>query len=125
MYDIGKLRLGPDPPAKVPPLEIRLKKDSTPFWCKLRAYPPHIRKFLQEFNEELVRLGWVYGNASSRWASPPLPVKKPGKDKLRQTSDYLPLNVMTEPIAGVMPIYNTEHVKDMLFFGLFDFIKGF
>ncbi|KAE8905997.1 hypothetical protein PF003_g10101 [Phytophthora fragariae] len=127
MYDIWRLHLGPDLPAKVPPLEIRLKKGAKPFRCKPRAYPPHIRKFLREFNEELVRLGWVYENASSRWACPALPIKKPGKDEFRQKNDYRPLNSDTEPIAGVMPILQviTEHVRGMCFFGLFDFITSF
>ncbi|KAE9182179.1 hypothetical protein PF002_g27061 [Phytophthora fragariae] len=127
MYDIWRLHLGPDPPAKVPPLELRMKKGAKPFRCKPRAHPPHVRKFLQEFNDELVRLGWVYENASSRWACPALPVKKPDKDEFRQTSNYRPTNAETEPIAGVMPILQviTEHVRGMCFFGLFDFIKGF
>ncbi|KAJ8525377.1 hypothetical protein ON010_g15738 [Phytophthora cinnamomi] len=97
------------------------------FQVKPRAYPPHVRRFLQEFNDELVRLGWVYENSSSRWACPALPVMNPGKDEFRQTSDYRPANAEAEPIAGVMPILEviTEHVRDMCFFGLFDFIKGF
>lgn len=53
MFDIWRLQLGPDPPAKVPPLEIRLKKGAVPFRSKPRAYPPHIRQFLHDFNEEL------------------------------------------------------------------------
>ncbi|ETL88524.1 hypothetical protein L917_12399 [Phytophthora nicotianae] len=39
MYDVWRIRLGPDPPAKVPPLEIRLKKGATPFRCMLKVYP--------------------------------------------------------------------------------------
>jgi hypothetical protein len=127
MYDVWRLHLGPDPPAKVPPLELRMKKDAKPFRCKPRAYPTHVRKFLHEFNDELVRLGWVYENATGRWACPALPVKKPGKDEFRQTSDYRPANNETDPIAGVMPILQviTEHIRGMCIFGLFDFIKGF
>ncbi|GMF35689.1 unnamed protein product [Phytophthora fragariaefolia] len=59
MYDIWRLHLGPDPPVKVPPLELRMKKGAKPFRGKPRAYPPHARRFLQEFNDELVRLGRV------------------------------------------------------------------
>jgi len=127
MYDIWRVRLGPDPPAKVPPLELRLKKDATPFRCKPRQYPPHFRKFLKEFNEELVRLGWVYEITASWWACPALPVKKPGKDEYRQANDYRPVHGVTEAVSGVMPLLQviTEHVRDMVYFGLFDFIKGF
>ncbi|GMF49281.1 unnamed protein product [Phytophthora fragariaefolia] len=90
-------------------------------------YPPRLSKFLKAFNEELVRLGWVYENSASRWACPALPVKKPGKDEYRQTNDYRPINGMTDPIADVMPLVQVimEDVRDMVFFGLFDFIKGF
>ncbi|KAE8879026.1 hypothetical protein PF010_g29905 [Phytophthora fragariae] len=45
MYDIWRLHLGPDPPAKVPPLELRMKKGAKPFRCKPRAYPPHVGNF--------------------------------------------------------------------------------
>lgn len=126
-YDVWRLRLGDDPPARVPPLKIRLKKDSVPYRCKARKYPPHIRAFMREFNSELERLGWVYENPSSRWACPALPVKKPGKDEYRQTSDYKPVNALTEPIAGIMPILPvvTENTRGMKFFATFDFIKGF
>ncbi|POM66820.1 Hypothetical protein PHPALM_17266 [Phytophthora palmivora] len=122
MYDIWRLRLGPDPPAKVPPLDIRLKKGAAPYRCKPRQYPPHLRKFLKEFNEDLVRLGWVLENPSKVDMS-----SAAGKEDYRQTNDYRPVNALTEPIAGVMPVLQviTEHVRDMEFFGLFDFIKGF
>jgi len=48
IYDIWRVRLGPDPPAKVPPLELRVKTDATPFRCKPRQYPLHLRKFLKD-----------------------------------------------------------------------------
>ncbi|OWY94185.1 hypothetical protein PHMEG_00036158 [Phytophthora megakarya] len=116
-----------DPPAKVPPLDIRLKKGATPCRCKPRQYPPRLREFLKEFNDELVHLGWVFENPPSRWACPALPAHKPGKENYRQTNDYQPVNALTEPIAGVMPVLHviTENVQGMVFFGLFDFIKGF
>lgn len=42
MYDVWRIRLGLDPPAKVPPLGIRLKKGATPFRCKPRVYHTEI-----------------------------------------------------------------------------------
>lgn len=65
-FDIWGLCLGDDPPARVSPMKVRLKENAVPYRCKARKYPPEIRKFLNEFNEELVNLGWVYENASSR-----------------------------------------------------------
>ncbi|ETN19922.1 hypothetical protein PPTG_03038 [Phytophthora nicotianae INRA-310] len=98
MYDVWRYRLRPVPPAKVPPLEIRLKKGATPFRCMLKVYPPHIRKFVHVFNDEL-----------------------PGKDEFRQTSDYRPVNAETESIGGVIPILQviTEHdlwIDDLLLY---------
>ncbi|ETN10805.1 hypothetical protein PPTG_22702 [Phytophthora nicotianae INRA-310] len=59
MYDVWRLELRDDPPARVPPLELRLKEGAQPTKCKPRKYPPHIRNFLQEFNDKLVALGLV------------------------------------------------------------------
>eukprot|EP00644_Phytophthora_capsici_P015135 jgi/Phyca11/128315/e_gw1.75.173.1 len=127
MYDVWRINLGPDPPANVPPLRIKLTEGAKPYRCKPRKYPPHLRRFLQDFNEELVRLGWVFENPNSRWACPAVPVKKPGSAEYRQTNAYRPVNAMTEPLAGLMPILQliTEHVRGMKHFGLFDFIRGF
>ncbi|GMF16191.1 unnamed protein product [Phytophthora fragariaefolia] len=100
-YDIWRLRLGDDPPARVPPMKIRLKPSAKPYRCKPRKYLPEARKFLDEFNDELVRLGWVYENTESRWACPALPVRKTGGE-FRQTSDYKPVNGDMEAIVGVM-----------------------
>ena len=127
MYDIWRVRLGPDPPAKVPPLSIRLKPDAQPRRCKARVYPPHISKFMRDFNAELVRLGWVRVNRHSRWASPALPVRKPKTDEYRQTTDYRGVNSDTEPIVGVMPHLQSrlQHTRGKKHYGSFDFLKGF
>ncbi|OWY98480.1 hypothetical protein PHMEG_00030748 [Phytophthora megakarya] len=127
LFDIWRLKLGNDPPAKVPPLLVRLKDGATSQRCKPRQYPPHLRAFLRDFNAELERMGWVYENPQSRWASAALPVKKPGSEEYRQTSDYRSVNSVTEVAAGVMPILRvlTENVRGMKHFGLFDLLKGF
>ncbi|POM60306.1 hypothetical protein PHPALM_30853 [Phytophthora palmivora] len=127
-YDVWRLELRADPPADVPPLEIRLQDGARPTKCKPRKYPPHIRKFLHEFNSRLVALGLVYENPDSRWASPVLPVKKSADlMDLRQTTDYRVVNDQTEVMAAVMPILAVvmENARGMEYFGLFDFLKGF
>ncbi|KAE8996878.1 hypothetical protein PR002_g19193 [Phytophthora rubi] len=127
-YDVWRLELRSDPPANVPPLEIRLQDGARPTKCKPRKYPPHIRKFLREFNARLVALGLVYENPESRWASPVLPVKKSADlMDLRQTTDYRVRNDQTEVMAAVMPVLTVvmENARGMEHFGLFDFLKGF
>ncbi|OWZ13871.1 LOW QUALITY PROTEIN: hypothetical protein PHMEG_00012737 [Phytophthora megakarya] len=127
MFDIWRLQLGEDPPAKVPPLVIHQKDGAKPQRCKARQYPPHQREFLRDFNTTLERMGWIYENPQSRWASPALPVKKPNSEEYRQTSDYRAENAEREAAAGAIPIIRviTEHVRGMVHFGLFDFLKGF
>ncbi|TMW59220.1 hypothetical protein Poli38472_007365 [Pythium oligandrum] len=128
MYDVWRVALGDDPPARVPPLSLKMKTGVQPYKCKARTYSPQLMAFLDEFNEMLVKLGWVYENPRSRWACPALPVKKPGSDsEFRQTNDYKPVNVHTVPIAGVMPNLHVElkRVKGCRCFGLFGFIKGY
>jgi hypothetical protein len=126
-FDIWRLRLGTDPPAKVPPMKIRLKAEAKPYRCKARKYPPELRRFMEDFNSELEQLGWIYENPNSRWACPALPVKKAAPEEYRQTTDYKPVNALVEAIVGVMPDLHVdlEDVKGSRFFGLFDFIKGY
>ncbi|POM69138.1 Hypothetical protein PHPALM_14609 [Phytophthora palmivora] len=100
-YDVWRLELRADPPANVPPLEVRLRDGARPTKCKPRKYPPHIRKFLHEFNARLVELGLVYENPQSRWSSRVLPVKKSADLlALRQTVDYRVANAQTDILAA-------------------------
>ncbi|KAG4038340.1 hypothetical protein PC123_g26096 [Phytophthora cactorum] len=67
------------------------------------ANSPEKSEFLDAFNKKLVELGWVYENRESRWCCPAHPAKNPSSNEYRQAVDYRPTNVLTEPIAGVMP----------------------
>ncbi|KAK1938300.1 Gag-Pol polyprotein [Phytophthora citrophthora] len=90
--------------------------NATPYRCKVRQYSPDKSAFLEAFNKRLVELGWVFENRESRWCCPALPVRKPSTNEFRQTTDYRPINGMTEPIAGVMPSLEIalEHCKDLI-----------
>jgi hypothetical protein len=82
---------------------------------------------MDDFNNKLEELGWIYENPNSRWACPALPVGKPGTNEFRQTADYKPVNAQIEGIVGVMPNpqVDLELVRGCDCFGLFDFIKGY
>ncbi|KAG2933359.1 hypothetical protein PC115_g5513 [Phytophthora cactorum] len=71
-----RLEVGNDPPARVPPLKIRLMAGASPYRCKVWQYSPEKSEFLDAFNKKLVELGWVYENRESRWCCPALPAKK-------------------------------------------------
>ncbi|KAG2917201.1 hypothetical protein PC118_g20263 [Phytophthora cactorum] len=109
-------------------LEVRLRDGARPTKCKPRKYPPHIRRFLHEFNQRLVDLGLVYEIPKSRWSSPELPVKKSADLlDLRQTVSYRVTSAQTDIMAAVMPILSlvVERARGTKHFGLFDFLKGF
>ncbi|GMF19656.1 unnamed protein product [Phytophthora fragariaefolia] len=122
-----RLEVSDDPPARVPPLKIRLKAGASPYRCKLRQYSPEKSEFFDAFNKKLVELGWVFENRESPWCCPALPVKNPSSNEYRQTVDYRPTNALTEPIAGVMPSIEValEHCRGMMFYVMLDFLKGF
>ncbi|OWY99161.1 hypothetical protein PHMEG_00029891, partial [Phytophthora megakarya] len=115
-FDLWRLRLGDDPPARVSPMKIRLKPGAKPYRCKARKYPPEVRKFLDEFNDDLVKLGWRVDELAL-----PFPYAS------QETSYYKPVNAVIEAIVGVMPNLQVdiENVEGARFFGLFDFIKGY
>ncbi|POM73689.1 Hypothetical protein PHPALM_9443 [Phytophthora palmivora] len=120
------LELGNDPPARVPPLKLRLKKNAVPYQCKVRQYSPEKAEFLDAFSKKLVELSSVYENRESRWCCPALPVQKPGINDYRQTVDYRPAKALAEPITGAMPSIEVtlEHCRGKAFYVLFEFFKG-
>ncbi|KAF1335542.1 hypothetical protein FI667_g1301, partial [Globisporangium splendens] len=127
MYGIWRLALGNDPPALVDPLEIRLKPGATPYKCRPRTCSPEKSKFLEDFNNQLVSIGWVYENPKSRWACPAVPVRKAKSKEYRQTSDYRPVNDKTDAIVGMMPNLHVAfgHCRGKKYYSVFDFLKGF
>ena len=74
--DIFRIILGRDPPMDMPPLKIHLKVGAVPVKCKARRYSLPQREFMQNHVAELEAAGYAYKNFRSRWASPPLIVKK-------------------------------------------------
>ncbi|KAJ8575672.1 hypothetical protein ON010_g3544 [Phytophthora cinnamomi] len=111
-HDVWRIELGNDTPARVKPLNIRLKDGVNAVKSKPRRYPPVVNE-----------------NPSSRWASPALPVRKPGTsdDEYRQTCDYRLVNGLIEALISTMPHMSAliEHTKGKKHYGLFDLLKGF
>ena len=101
--DTFRTKLGGDSAADVPPMKIILKQDAVPIRVRVRKYSPPQAVFLRSKVDELLQLGLVKRNATSRWACAPLIVPKPGPEAFRFTVDLRPVNAQTEPQAWPMP----------------------
>ena len=107
--DIFRITLGRDPPVDMPPLKIHLKPGAVPVKCKARRYSLPQREFMQSHVDELEAAGYIYRNCRSRWASPPLIVKKyqvpdpegnkPHQDEFRMTIDLRGINGLAEAMV--------------------------
>lgn len=101
--DILRIKLGPDPPARVEPMRIKLKQNHRPTRATQRRYAPPQREFISNTVRRLENIGAIYHNPAARWASPALAVPKPGSEEFRFTVDLRAPNSMTEPIISSMP----------------------
>ena len=109
--DIFRTKLGADPPARVPPMDIKLKPDAKPVRVKLRRYSPPQAAFLRRKTDELLRLGLIRRNPTSQWACAPMMVPKPGPEQFRLTIDLRPVNNQTVPHNWPMPHIETAIAK--------------
>lgn len=100
---VFRIKLGPDPPAKVAPLRILSKPNARPYRTPQRRYAPAQREFISKTMHEHEALGAVYKNPSAKWASPTYTVIKPGSSKLRFTVDLRGTNSQTVPVQSAMP----------------------
>ena len=106
--DVFHLNLTNGSPAHLPPLKITLTKEAKPIRAKLRKYNPEQADFLKSFVDKLESNEHFYSNPTSRWASCPLIVPKPGPSKFRFTVDLRAVNNYTEKFAYPMPMLEHE-----------------
>jgi hypothetical protein len=125
-WDVFRLVLGRDPPVKTEPLRMRLKPGALLVRSRARRYPAEHREFMRQHVEALVEAGLVYRNPGSRWASPPLIVKK-GVGGFRMTVDVRAVNSQTEVTQWPMPLLEVvlDHVQGATVFFSLDFFKGY
>ena len=103
-YDIWRTTIGADPPARVPPLKLRVKDKAPPVHAGTRRYPPLYRQFMNKRLTELEKMGLVYRNQQSRYSSAVHVVPKvtPATDidtDFRWTVDLRQVNKLFEPIS--------------------------
>ena len=101
--DVFRIRLGPDLPVKVSPMVIKFEGNEKPVKVRQRTYSPDQLHFMRKKCDELIRVGYIYRNATSKWACAPLIVPKPGKDRFRFTVDLRPINAQTKKNVWPMP----------------------
>ncbi|ETV75951.1 hypothetical protein H257_09910 [Aphanomyces astaci] len=121
--DVFRLRFGRDPPVRVKPLKVHLKRVSVPVKSGLRRYPPTHMAFLEKHVRELEEAGLVYRNTRSRWAAAPRIVPKKDPGDLRMTIDSRPINACTEPMPNLDVAMGV--LKDSLVYFSLDWIKGY
>ncbi len=107
-------------------LHVRLKPGDRPVRTRARRYPAEHRAFIRQHVEALVEAGLVYRNPGSRWASPPLIVKK-GGGGFRMTVDVRAVNSQTEATQWPMPLLEVvlDHVQGATVFFSPDIFKGY
>jgi Reverse transcriptase (RNA-dependent DNA polymerase) len=125
--DIWAIKVSGHEVADVAPLQIQLTDNANPRKLPTRVYSPPQKEFMKAKLDELVRLGLIYRNSNSRWASPSLILLKPGPEKFRFTADLRVPNAYTSMVSWPMP-----HLPDVInnfqgrqFFGSFDFLHGY
>lgn len=126
--DIWGNQASPSPPAKVEPRQVTIQEGTGAVRCHGRPYPPLQRTFIREYVSQLLERGLIRKNNSSRWASPVVPVRKPGtEDQFRLTIDYHVVNSKTVPLAGRMPTQGEvlDAVRGSKYFARFDLPEGF
>lgn len=106
--DIFRTEMTADNPVAVPPMKINIQKDSTPVRFKVRRYPVEQAEFLKAFIAKLETMNFIYRNPESTWASAPLIIPKPSKERWRFTVDLRAVNKVTVPHIWPMPNIETE-----------------
>jgi hypothetical protein len=102
--DVFRVRMGPDPPAKIAPVVIKMRSDARPVRATQRRYSQPQVAFITEKVKEFVRVGALVYNPNAKWASPMVAAPKPGSSEgFRFTVNLRAPNAQTIPMASAMP----------------------
>lgn len=125
---IFRIRLGKTPPAKVPPVKIRIQEDATPLKVKACRYNRPERKILSGYMKKLLNNGFVEERSTARWQAAPLIGPEMGrKDEYRMFVDLQPMNSVKIKESWSMPNLDRE-VSDFErseFFAMTDFVAAY
>lgn len=125
--DVVRIRLDRRPPAKVEPLRIHLKPNSTPVRAKPRKYPRQKKEFLRKYVSKLLDMNLVKAAVRTDWVAAPLIVPKKPPTMFRLTMDYRPVNAATVKTAWPMPHIDASlaEIGGATLFAGIDFCSGY
>jgi hypothetical protein len=102
--DVFRVRMGPDPPAKISPMVIKMRADARPVRAMQRRYSQPQVAFITEKVKKLVKVGALVYNPNAKWVSPIVVAPKPrSSEGFRFTVDLRDPNAQTIPMASAMP----------------------
>ena len=81
------IKLGSQPAAKIKRFGVKINPSAKPFRSAHRRYGSVQNEFIEAKIQNIEKIGAVYRNPTSRWASPSLAVPKPGTTQIRFTVD--------------------------------------
>eukprot|EP00903_Cladosiphon_okamuranus_P015275 g14116.t1 len=115
-----------DPPADVPPMEVRQVPGSRAVKARPREYNPEKTMWLTSCLATLVALGMLFLNPQAVWASAVMALPKSG-GTYRLVSDFRAVNKVVEKNPGVMPNLEAsmQRLGKATCYGSLDMLQGY
>ena len=101
------------------------KKDSRPIKARAMRTSPMQNQFLEEHISKLLKIGYIYRNQHSRYASPAMAVKKPKSNGYRMVVNTKTINSMLEIVNWPMPFFEVilQYLSQARCFASLDALK--
>ena len=131
---VFRLTVGPDPPAKVPPVRPVVDESQPPPKPRARRMGPDALEYMRLTIDRMVADGLLQPAFNATYASPAYAVPKPGASSdtpiaraFRMVVDYRAVNALTTPIVDPLP--HPDVIRGVLagksFIGTADMTQGF
>jgi len=134
LFDVFRVRLGPDPPADVPPVRVDMRPGIETVRQPRRRYSPEESRYMKDMMQTLVEFGYVVTAADVQLASPAHVVRRPGipvteplDKRFRLTFDLRAVNQYTIPTNYPLPDIDLylPTLARMRYFGKMDLLSSF
>ncbi len=84
-------------------MEMTFEGTERPAKVQQRTYSPEQLKFMKKKCDELLKVGYIYRNPSSKWACSPHIISKNGPEGFRFIVDLRPVNAQAKKHVWRMP----------------------